>query len=495
MQPHRAARVAQRVADLCYERFHALRARAPSHPVVVGLAQFREQQHGWLELDTVYEAIAQRAGDDPTAFEPALRSIFETSPEGAARRSAMRATLGPAIERRELLQYLCHAQHAAFRARAHDHGLALWGDMQVGYSVRDRFLRGEAFESSWLLGAPPSRTNPDGQPWGYPLLHPEQLSDPRSPARRLFELRVQKLLAEHDGLRIDHPHGLVCPWVYAADDSDARRAVREGARAYESPNSPHADLARWSIARPSDLNPNAATSYADDWVTQLSAEQIDRYAILFDALLETCRKHGLGPDAIATEVLSTCPYPLARVLERHGFGRFRVTQKANLDDSHDPYRSDRAQPQDWLMLGTHDTPPCFALAEDWLRTGYATKLSHYLAERLIAEPAARSSAAAHFATSAGNLLRASLADLFVSGAQNVYVFVGDLLGETEPFNRAGVVHPDNWIARLPERFEEVYAQRVREGRALDVYGALHWALSAKRISHEPMSPYVQGERS
>jgi hypothetical protein len=59
------------------------------------------------------------------------------------------------------------------------------------------------------------------------------------------------------------------------------------------------------------------------------------------------------------------------------------------------------------------------------------------------------------------------------------VFVGDLLGETEPFNRAGIVHPDNWTARLPDRFEEVYAQRVREGRALDVAGALRLALSAR----------------
>ena len=69
--------------------------------------------------------------------------------------------------------------------------------------------------------------------------------------------------------------------------------------------------------------------------------------------------------------------------------------------------------------------------------------------------------------------------LFRSRAQNVYIFVGDLFGETEPFNRAGVVHPDNWTARLPDDFEQLYAQRLAEGRALDIVAALKLALQLK----------------
>jgi hypothetical protein len=65
----------------------------------------------------------------------------------------------------------------------------------------------------------------------------------------------------------------------------------------------------------------------------------------------------------------------------------------------------------------------------------------------------------------------------------VYVFVGDLFGSSEPFNRAGVVHPDNWTARLPENFEAVYAERLRAGHALDIVGALRLALT--RRLHDP----------
>lgn len=466
----------QRVIAHCYQRFVQLRQKAPSDLLFHAFAEFRARSRDWLELDALYAALSERAGDDPSQFDPALRALFERGAAGDARRSALRATLGADIERAELTQFLLHAQHQAFRAQARAFGLELWGDMQVGFSHRDRFLRADAFCQHFLLGAPPSRTNPAGQPWGYPLLDPDQLEQPDSPARQLFLARARKLLAEHAGVRIDHPHGLVCPWVYSAAHPDSALAVRDGTRARESPDLPDPRLARWAIARTSDLNPAALQRYADDWILTLDQDQEARYAVLFDGLIELCRELGLTTDSIAAEVLSTCPYPLLRVLQRHGLGRFRVTQKANLLDPSDVYRSDRAQPNDWLMLGTHDTPPVFPLVERWLDDGSAQLRAAYLAERLIADPAQRPRARALFASSTRALTTASLADLFSSGARNVYVFVGDLFGETLPFNRAGIVHPDNWTYRLAPDFEHVYTERVQRGAALDVMGALDLAL-------------------
>ncbi|HKU38504.1 MAG TPA: 4-alpha-glucanotransferase, partial [Polyangiales bacterium] len=469
VQPERAARCIDRVLETCHARFRALRSRAPEHPFVVGFADFRREQAPWLEVNALYEAIAARAGDDPTRFEPALQALFEPGAAGRARRSALRSTLGEAIERSELAQYLCHAQHAAFRERAHGAGLQIWGDLQVGFSHRDRFLHRECFADHWLLGAPPSRTNPHGQPWGYPLLAPDQLDDPESPARQLFLLRLRKLLAEHDGVRIDHPHGLVCPWVYRAGDPDAYHAVRHGARAFCSPDSTDPDLTRWAIAQRADLNPAAHSHFADNWISRLEAAQVARYSRLFDVLASLC--HGPMRDTFAAEVLSTSPYPLCAVLERHGLGRFRVTQKVDPRNPADVYRTEHARPEDWLMLGTHDTPPALEVVERWRKDGSAPLRAAYLAERLIAAASERAAAAQVIAASERNLACASLADLFASAAENVYVFVGDLFGEREPFNRAGVVHPDNWTARLPADFESIYAARLREGRALDIQAA------------------------
>ena len=478
VEPERAARVTRMVLDACHARLLQLRKR-PDHPLLADFARFRNEHASWLELNAVYEVIAARTVDDPALFEPALVALFEPGPAGLQRRAAVRATLGPAIERSELAQYLCHAQHSAFRARARKLGLALWADMQVGFSHRDRFLHREAFAANWLLGAPPSRTNPHGQPWGYPLLDPDQLDQPDSPARRLFELRVRKLLAEHDGVRIDHPHGLVCPWVYPSRDPDSYHAVRHGARAFEGSDSHEPDLVRWAIAKNENLDPGAHSRFADNRVQQLDSAQVERYSRLFDVLASACGPSARLRDVFAAEVLSTCPYPLQRVLSRHHLGRFRVTQKANPNHSDDVYRTEHAQPEDWLMLGTHDTPPIHPIATAWLQDGSVQPRAAYLANRLIADSSEHTRAAQWIAGSERNLLCASLADLFNSQAENVYVFVGDLFGESEPFNRAGIVHPDNWTARLPENFEAVYAERVREGRALDIAAAVRLALARK----------------
>lgn len=483
VDPPRVARNIRDALDVCQVQFRELRAREPDHALVHAFETFRAEHAPWLEVNAVYEAISDRTVDDPSRFDTAMRSLFEPGPVGLQRRAAVRATLSDAIERIELAQFLCHAQHAAFRARARNYGIAVWGDMQVGVSHRDRFLHPDCFAADWRVGAPPSRTNPHGQPWGYPLLDPDQLEQPDSPARRLFDLRVQKLMAEHDGVRIDHPHGLVCPWIYTAKDPDPHHAVRHGARAFDSPDSHDPDLQRWAIAKVSDLDLSARSKFADNRVGHLEPEQIARYSRLFDVLASFVQS-GSTRDVFAAEVLSTCPFPLRCVLERHGLGRFRVTQKANPDDEHDPYRTEHAAREDWLMLGTHDTPPIHPLAAHWLQDGSAKRRAAYLAARLIEDATEREAAARSFASDERSLLRASLADLFASRAENVYVFVGDLFGDDAPFNRAGVVHPDNWAARLPADFEARYAQRLQEGRALDIAGALELALARKITARE-----------
>jgi 4-alpha-glucanotransferase len=477
VQPERVERTIGQVLDGCHARLAELRARVPEHPLLGDFDRFRTEHAEWLELNTAYDVVAARLGDDPSRVEPAAHALFEPGGAGRQRRAALRESSGPAFERSELAQYLCHAQHARFRAIARAEGVALWGDMHVGFSHRDRQLHRDCFTPRWLVGAPPSRTNPEGQPWGYPLLYPDQLDSADSPARRLFEMRLRKLLSEHDGVRIDHPHGLVCPWIYRASDPDAAHAVRHGARAFDSPDGPDPDLVRWAIARPSDLDPAVRPEFADDRVRQLDDDQVARYSRLFDVLVRLGEGRGTARDVFAAEVLSTCPYPLRRVLARHGLGRFLVTQKANPADPDDAYRAEHARPEDWLMLGTHDTPPIYAVATEWLGNGSAQPRAAYLAERLIDDPGGRAEAAARFASSERELLCASLADLFGSGAESVYVFAGDLFGEREPFNRAGVVHPENWTARLPEDFEAVYATRLRDGRALDIVAALRLALT------------------
>jgi hypothetical protein len=391
-------------------------------------------------------------------------------------------------------QWLAHRQHAELRAHARKLGLMLYGDLQIGVSHRDRQALAPLFLDGYAMGAPPSRTNPEGQPWGYPLFDPAQHD---GAAGALFTARIDKLGDEYDALRVDHPHGLVDPWVYrppptGSDEAAACAAVRAGARLFSSPDLPdHPLLARFAIARAAALD-RARRRWDDDWVRALDEAEVDRYGGLFARLCARVRARGGHVDELTCEVLSTLPYPLARVLGREGLGRMRVTQKARLDDPADVYRSENAQPRDWVMVGNHDTPPIWRLVDEWHGTAAAARRAEALAARLEPAPAARPALAARLAASRGQLATAMFAELFASPAAHVSIFFADLFGYREIYNRPGTVSDENWRLRVAADYAERYAADCADGdepRALHLPRAVALALRAdehRRREHAPL---------
>ncbi len=436
------------------------------------LAAFRAEHEPWLDRDGLYEALSGAHGgagylDWPASERDLWATGRDTDPQ------ALIAAHAPAIERFALGQLLVHEEHRRIRGDLAQLGLSLYGDLQVGTSDRDAWAYASVFLPGYRMGAPPSRTNPEGQPWGYPVLDPDQL-DGR--ARALVLARAHKAFAEYDSLRIDHPHGLICPWVYRAEPSDQRRAVRDGARLFESPDLPdHPALARFAIARAAQLD-RTKQRYADGWVRELDADQVDRYAIVFDALVASARRHGRSPEDLSCEVLSTMPRPLAEVLRRYGLGRWRITQKANLADPLDVYRTENVAVRDWVMIGNHDTAPIFALIRTWTAEHRETWARHLAARLHLAHP--------ERLDQPGFLATAMLAELFVSRAENVQIFFADLFGYEERFNVPGHVDAVNWTLRLPADFEALHQRRLAQGAALDLPLAVELALRAQEHGAE-----------
>ncbi|HEY0706007.1 MAG TPA: 4-alpha-glucanotransferase, partial [Polyangia bacterium] len=334
----------------------------------------------------------------------------------------------------------------------------------------------------YAVGAPASRTNPLGQAWGYPVLHPDGLQGVEAPAMAFFEQRLQRLFADFDGLRIDHPHGIICPWVYRDDGPDPLAAVGAGARLYASPDLPeHPALARHAIAQRSDLAPadEHRPRHADDWVRRLDEAQVVRYARLMDRVVDLARAHGIEHPDVCAEVLSTCPYPVARVLARHGLGRLRVVQKADPSNPGDPYRSETAAPEDWITLGTHDTRSIWPVVAHWQETGTAEAWSHYLAARLVPDERHRPAYAATLAGQTNALVAALAADLFLGPARHVSLFFPDLFGLHDRYNVPGTISSSNWTLRVPADFAGHYHRGRAAGTALDLRAALATALRAR----------------
>jgi 4-alpha-glucanotransferase len=486
-QPGEASRLQRLLLD---EAFRAFRARR-GEPSLAALEAFAGAGRAgdWLERDALFEALRAEYGDRPwTSWKPidvdlCTPGAGETEAAGRRRRElALRHA--EAMERFRFEQALAHAQHAELREAAASLGLRLVADAQIGMAERDRWAHHALFVPGYRLGAPPSRTNPEGQPWDYPVLDPEQRAGAEvgcadGSARRFLGERMGKLFAEFDAVRLDHPHGYVCPWVYRAEPAERGAALRAGARLRASPDLPdHPELARWAIAEPGQLD-RAAARWADAWVVELRPEQVERYAALFDAIVDAARRAGRGTDAILCEVLSTEPLPLRRVRERHGLGRFRVTQKSVLSDPGDVYRLENARPEDWAMVGTHDTPPIWSLAEAWARDGGAGEQAAHLAARLEPEPARRERLRERLAREPGLLAQAKLAELLLGPARQAMVYFTDALGLRDPYNDPGTTSASNWSLRLPSGWLADWRARLAAERALDLPLAFALALRAR----------------
>jgi len=450
---------------------------------------FLAANEAWLLPDALYLALSREHGSEwwpdwgRTSQGALDRSLFDPPPgqekTAGERLRQLREQYEGLIMDYALIQQLLHLEHAALRRRLGALNLALYGDLQVGLSPRDTWARQHLLMNHYRMGAPPSRTNPEGQPWGYPVLDPRHYGTPANPGPvlRFVQARVDKLLEEYDGIRVDHPHGWIDPWVYRENASDAFHDVQKGARLFSTPDdSEYPPLNTYAIARSEQID-RARPRYSDERVTSLDEEQVTRYAILMDALVKKVSAGGRARRPLACEVLSTMPYPVRRTFERYGLGRFRVVQKIRLDDPADVYRVENAKDEDWIMLGTHDTAPVWDLARRWCLDGAGQSWAEYLA-RMLTPAELHGRTATAIAHDPGELVHSLFAAMLASKASQVLVFFADLFGLKERYNEPGVISEDNWRLRVPADFESFYENRRRLGLALDIGRSMSLALRA-----------------
>jgi 4-alpha-glucanotransferase len=460
---------------------------------------FKRDNDRWLDKDAVYEALSGEHGNDDwrtwesNPIDQCLfgndhyeRRLLEKRVQEIADKHS------DTVELYKFSQFIVHEQHRELREHAKRLGIKLYGDRQVGFSPRDEWKYQSLFLKGYRMGAPPSRTNLEGQPWNYRVLDPDQYFDREwgspgnggrlpGPVLKLINAWLDKMFAEFDGLRIDHPHGLVCPWVYQPDYGDQYSAVQHGARLFSSPHlADHPGLKQYTIVAESELNPDPnIPRYAEDSVATLTADQVNRYSVIVDAIMGSAKKHGCKVSDILFEVLSTLPVPLQKVMEKYGIGRFRVTQKADPDNPKDVYRSANAWPEDWIMVGTHDTEPIWRRVEEWRGTDRIKRHADYLAERLIPDADPREAFSRKLATRPEKFVQAMFADIFASPARNIMIFFADLFGMKEVYNRPGSVNDSNWTLRVSNDYEQDYRDKLRSDKAINIPHALAMAIRSK----------------
>ncbi len=501
---------------VAFERFERAQSAA-ARDARRRLAHFRATHAHWLIADGLYPCLCDHYGGQdfthwPTndaGFSDATLFRYGASFDGSQplatpsvwaseRLSLLSEHFAREIGAHVFAQWLLQEQHEALHSWAQQHGLQLYGDLHVGCSRGDAWHYQSLFLQNYLLGAPPSRTNPSGQPWGYPVLAPAALQPSASgqAAHAWLRARSKGLFSDYDAVRIDHPHGWVNPWVYRANTEDALDAVQRGARLYASPNSPeHPELSRYSLVRQDQLALELPR-YADGRLRGLEAPQVDAFGRAFEVFAEQARAQKRPvEEALICEILSTEPYELHQVRRRYRLGRFRVTQKAELTQPSDVYHPAYAEPEDWVLLGNHDTPPIWSVIETWRQTGHLEARAEALAAELGRTPEMRATLSRTLAQNTFELAHAELSQLFCSPAENVLVSFSDLFGFTQPYNRPGVVDARNWSQRLSRGAPEVHARAVRDGRALSIDKALQLALACMTSQADRVPTGARGTRA
>jgi 4-alpha-glucanotransferase len=312
------------------------------------------------------------------------------------------------------VQWLAHEQVRELARQDQDRGVSLYLDLPVGVHPHgfDVWRRPDLFARSFTVGAPPDLYFTNGQSWGFPPLHPDEL---RRSGYDYFRAYLRHHFEAAGLLRIDHVMGLHrLFWV------------------------------------PQGFSPSQGlyVRYPEE----------EFYAILS---LESHRNRA----GIIGEDLGTVPPGVRPAMRRHGLYSMYV---AYFEMSNDPSRALRPAPANTLAsINTHDLPP-FSAFWQGRDIQYRRELGHQSPEGARKELQGRQAVKAALVrflqrqgllqpplNSEPAILKALLAWLGNSRAPMVLVNLEDLWLEAQPQNIPGTgPEQPNWRLQAQYSLEE-----------------------------------------
>ncbi len=450
--------------------------------------EYKQKNAFWLEKDSLYEALIVEHGNDywPMWKSETDKSLFnpqneEQKSQYQARIDELKQKYNDIIEYYSFCQFVISVQNDKSREYAQSKGLKMIADRQVAFSDRDNWAYQAYFLKGWCLGCPPDYFSKDGQMWGFPVMDPEKLFNEDGSLGEggiLMKELYKKMFTENPGgVRIDHMVGLIDPWVYV---SGKKPKIEEGAgRLYSSPE--HPVLSRYAIATEDELN-HEVEADKEERILKLTDEQIRKYGRLVEKIvIGAAEEVGLDKDSIVCEDLGTLTMPVVSVMKKYDLQGMKLIQFVVPEKSEHPYRCKNITPRSWAMVGTHDNEPIAMWANATVNTEAGYLNGKNLAEDLYPDASAeeREQIAVRVSKDAHFLTQLKLVELFACKAENIQVFFTDFLGLYDVYNRPGTSGDKNWSLRIPDNYEEVYCNNLKEGKALNLPLILKLAIEAR----------------
>ena len=188
-------RLKQRALRASFERFLETEWRSGSARDRA-LQAYVSEQAWWLEDYSLFRALHAREHERPWMEWPEALQRREPPAIDRARRE-----LADDVLFQQYLQWLAGTQWQ--HARAHAHGVALFGDLpfMVDGDSADVWVRQHQFRLDMSVGAPPDAFSATGQDWGMPVY---QWSALAAEDYRWLRERARRSADLFDGYRVDH---------------------------------------------------------------------------------------------------------------------------------------------------------------------------------------------------------------------------------------------------------------------------------------------------
>ena len=189
------------------------------------LRRFIEREAWWLDDFALFRAIGESHDGSPW---------WEWSDEFARREpaalEAARARLADEMLQQQYVQWQADLQWRDARQAAHRHGVAILGDLPftVGADSADVWARRDIFRLDLSVGAPPDAFSETGQNWHVPCFDWPALA---ASGYDWLRLRVRRMAALFDGLRVDHLVGLYRTYCWPQDGPPFFSPADEAAQA------------------------------------------------------------------------------------------------------------------------------------------------------------------------------------------------------------------------------------------------------------------------
>lgn len=394
---------------------------------------FKEKNTNWLERDSIYEVIANKKKNEGigsyTAWKnkhsdldkklfTVLDSAKQDSNEfkmASARKTRIETKYAEDLDRYKFNQFIIDQQKKDTKDFLKKEGVKTIGDALVGYSDRDVWANENIFLKDLKMGVP-------GQAWGIPVVDPDKLfkkDGKLGEGGEFLKNKFGKIFEDNDGTRIDHIYGIYDPFVYTKTKMDNGATVPD-------------DIKRLSTVK---------DSYKEAY-----------HKILPDIVIPAL--NGKDKGNIVCENLGWAPDGFNQDFEKLNLSGISQLTWGN--------RGQSAPKNDWLVLGSHDTPPMgYSLnhgGDHPKDADYLNYLSGYLNPKDAKERAKVRSAIEKSNSEYG---KEKYVELFTSPPEKVQMSFMDFFGGNEIYNnqKPGTA---NWSLRLDDDFKNVYYKNLEK---------------------------------